>query len=106
MSTMTDHEIDELLARLATIADQIIAGQYVKNAAALIRELRKDAERYRWLRGRYSGADMEYKDFGAGQRGRPVAIFSVVNPWPFSFDYERAADMLDAAIDAARKERK
>ena len=67
-----------------------------------IRELEKDAARYRWLRSRFSGADMNYKDFGDGQVGRPVAIFSVTNPWPFSFDYELAATLLDSAIDAAR----
>jgi hypothetical protein len=62
-----------------------------------------DARRYRWLRERYSGADMAYKDFGDGQCGRPVAIFSVENPWPFSFDYEKAAILLDEAIDAQLK---
>ena len=61
----------------------------------------RDAQRYRWLRERYSGADMEYKDFGDNQRGRPVAIFSVKNPWLFSFDFEEAAKLLDEAIDAA-----
>lgn len=65
------------------------------------RALAEDGERYRWLRERYSAADMDYKDFGEGQVGRPVAIFSVTDPWPFSFDYERAAELLDAAIDAA-----
>jgi hypothetical protein len=44
---------------------------------------------------------MAYKDFGDGQCGRPVAIFSVKNPWPFSFDFEKAAELLDASIDAA-----
>jgi len=38
---------------------------------------------------------------GEGQAGRPVAIFSVTSPWPFSFNYEKAASLLDAAIDAA-----
>jgi hypothetical protein len=66
----------------------------------------RDAERYRWLRERYSAADMAFKDFGEGQVARPVAIFSVENPWPFSFDYEEAKILLDAAIDAAMKGKK
>lgn len=64
------------------------------------------ARRYRWLRERYSGADMKYRDFGEGQVGHPVAIFSVTDPWPFSFDYELAANLLDDAIDAAIAEPK
>lgn len=74
-----------------------------ENAAlrAKLEACERDAERYRWLRERYSGADMKYKDFGEGQTGRPVAIFSVNDPWPFSFDCEVGAELLDAAIDAA-----
>lgn len=70
-----------------------------------VESLRKDAERYRWLRKRYSAADADYRDFGLKeQRGRSVAIFSVPDPWPFSFDYEKAAELMDAAIDAALQE--
>lgn len=96
-------EVDGNYQRIREACDEAIAKAVVR--AAENESLRKDAERYRWLKERYSAADSDYRDFGLrGQRGRSVAIFTVPNPWPFSFDYEKAAELMDAAIDAALKD--
>src|SRR3990167_4363174 len=92
---------DKALVKALLDKDAIVKGGVLycapvmlKAAAALTAALddRENAERYRELRQRYSGADKEYRELGTGQVGRPVMIFDAPRTeLRFSFDYEKAA---------------
>lgn len=91
---MTDHtDIVERLEKdkwhiTAVDAEDAIAE--ITRLRAEAEALRKDAERYRWLRDRLFGADWDWNNEGV-----PVVLFR----WP---DGASIGADLDAAIDAAK----
>lgn len=96
---MTDHtDIVERLNKFAisytttTFHEDLIleAVTEITRLRAEAEALRKDAERYRWLRDRLFGADWDWNNEGV-----PVVLFR----WP---DGASIGADLDAAIDAAK----
>lgn len=99
---MTDHT--DIVERLNACADDPMWAAHCEMSKATARKaaaeitrlraeaeaLRKDAERYRWLRDRLFGADWDWNNEGV-----PVVLFR----WP---DGASIGADLDAAIDAAK----
>lgn len=65
----------------------------VGNIHANIRAMKKDAERYRWLRERYIGFDFGWNADENGDNGKQVLFFEMDNGMRISAD-------IDASIDA------
>lgn len=80
---------DEIIDQIASADDQHIATDFFRrlcNQAKEANSLREDAERYRWLKSLHPLANVAVTDLN----DKPLCVFGV--------------PMLDAAIDAARKE--